>query len=319
MFTWEKLGLIYSPISHSNRPDWMFEFALAPSVLLLENTVRVFIGCRPLREASGQVITYTGYVDLNPDNLFEIVGFSKVPVLSLGERGSFDEFGTYPLSSVPRDGDHLACYAGWTRCESVPFNVGIGVAISTDGGSSFSRLGSGPVLPYSLDEPFVLSGPKLRKFGDVFYLFYIAGRRWVSINGRYEIVHRIRMAHSQDGLHWTKLNRDLIPAHWDFDEAQASPDVFFSNGRYHMFFCWWIPKSFRQSRARKIGYAWSDDLIHWHRDDSRAGIDVSGQGWDSEMVAYPHVFQHNQEIYMLYIGNEVGRYGFGLARLEGTL
>ena len=37
------------------------------------------------------------------------------------------------------------------------------------------------------------------------------------------------------------------------------------------------------------------------------------------MIAYPHVFEADGKIYMLYLGNEVGRYGFGLAVLEGDL
>ncbi len=34
------------------------------------------------------------------------------------------------------------------------------------------------------------------------------------------------------------------------------------------------------------------------------------------MVSYPHVFVLDGETYMLYQGNEMGRTGFGLARLE---
>ena len=86
-----------------------------------------------------------------------------------------------------------------------------------------------------------------------------------------------------------------------------------------MFFCGWVPKDFRNTRSRKIGYAYSNDLINWTRDDHRVGIDVSLDGFDSEMVAYPHVFKLDGEIYMLYLGNEVGRFGFALARLEGEM
>ena len=37
------------------------------------------------------------------------------------------------------------------------------------------------------------------------------------------------------------------------------------------------------------------------------------------MISYPHVFELDGEIIMLYLGNEFGRYGFGLAKLEGEL
>ena len=55
------------------------------------------------------------------------------------------------------------------------------------------------------------------------------------------------------------------------------------------------------------------------RDDAHAGLDVSDEGWDSEMVSYPHLFELDGRVHMLYLGNQVGRGGFGLATLEGTL
>lgn len=319
MFEWEKLGRIYNPHDFEERPEWMFEFAQAPSVLIFAEFVRVFFGSRPKRDANGQYVTYTTFIDLDRKNLFNIINIAKEPVLKLGNYGCFDEFGTYPLSVIQKNDEIWAYYAGWTRCESVPFNVGIGYAISKDKGLTFQKLGEGPILPYTLEEPFILSGPKIRKFKDKYYLFYIAGKEWLVVNGRPEIRHKIRMAVSDDGLNWKKLNKDIIPNGWDEKESQASPDVFYANGMYHMFFCGWVPTNFRATRTRIIGYAFSKDLISWTRDDSKVGIHLSTEGWDSEMLAYPHVFELDCEIYMLYIGNEVGRYGFGLAKLKGSL
>lgn len=154
MFVWRKLGRIYDPADYPQRYAWMNEFALAPSTLIFEEFVRVYFGCRPRRDENGQYVTYTTYVDLDRTDLFRIIRFAEAPVLSLGSLGMFDEFGTYPLS-VTRVNDHIVgYYAGWTRCESVPFNVGIGVAISDDEGANFRRVDAGPVLPYSPDEPF---------------------------------------------------------------------------------------------------------------------------------------------------------------------
>ena len=100
------------------------------------------------------------------------------------------------------------------------------------------------------------------------------------------------------------------------NEAQASPDVFFHNNKYHMFFCYRYSLNFRgKEKGYRIGYAFSDDLVNWVRDDSKAGMDVSEQGWDAEMISYPHVFELDNNIYMFYLGNQVGRYGFGLAQL----
>jgi predicted GH43/DUF377 family glycosyl hydrolase len=315
-FQWEKLGKVFDPKSVDDRP-WLREFAQAPATLIFDDFVRVYFSCRPPADASGQYVSYSAYVDLDRADLTRVLRVAQHPILSLGELGTFDEFGTYPVSVIRDGADIRAYYAGWTRCVSVPFNVAIGCAVSHDDGVTFKRLGPGPVIPYSLDEPFVMSGPKIRKFNDKWYLFYIAGKSWKVVQGRPEPVYRIRMASSADGITWTKHGKDLINTVVEEDEAQASPDVFWANGQYHMFFCYRYSEDYRShAKGYRIGYAYSNDLETWNRDDSRAGITVSPTGWDSEMVSYPHVFRLDGTVYMAYLGNGVGREGFGLARLQ---
>jgi predicted GH43/DUF377 family glycosyl hydrolase len=319
MFQWKKLGKIFTPQEVNGRP-WLKEFAQAPSALVLGDVVRMYFSCRPPADVDGKYVSYSAYVDLDRTDLSKVLHVAEQPILSLGGLGEFDEFGTYPVSVIREGEDVRAYYAGWTRCESVPFNVAIGCAISHDDGKTFKKLGNGPVLSYSPDEPFVLSGPKIRKFNDVWHLFYIAGRKWKVVDGRAEPVYKIRMATSVDGITWSKKNQDLIPSRIEEDEAQASPDVFYANGKYHMFFCYRYSSNYRgKQNGYRIGYASSIDLNEWVRDDSKVGIDISESGWDAEMISYPHIFSLDGKTYMAYLGDQVGRYGFGLAVLEGNL
>lgn len=316
MYKWEKLGRVFNPQEVKNR-TWLNGFAQAPATLIFDDTVRVYFSCRPAPDENGQYVSYSAYVDLDRKNLFNIKAISENPIFKLGDLGTFDEFGTYPVSVIRNGDETLAYYAGWTRCESVPFNVAIGMAKSNDGGDTFTKMGDGPILSYSLDEPFILSGPKIRKFNGKFYLFYIAGRKWVLDNNKPEPVYKIRLAISDDGIKWTKVNKDLIDNLIEENEAQASPDVHFYDGKYHMFFCYRYSTNYRgKENGYRIGYAYSDDLINWTRDDAQVGIDVSAEGWDSEMISYPHVFELDNNLYMFYLGNQVGKYGFGLAKLK---
>ena len=319
MFRWQKLGRVFTPGEHHGR-EWMHEFAQAPATLLVDDVVRVYFSCRPKADSKGQYVSYSAFLDLDRRDLTKVVNISPAPILPLGGLGAFDEFGTYPVSVTRVDGKVRAYYAGWTRCESVPFNVGIGVAESADGGRTFEKLGPGPIVEYTPDEPFMIGGPKIRRFNGAWQLFYIAGRKWKRVDGRAEPVYKIRMATSEDGLTWRKLNRDLIESRIEEDEAQASPDVFEANGTFHMFFCYRRSEDYRgHENGYRIGYAASPDLVNWERDDAKAGIDVSPSGWDSEMISYPHVFEVDGTTYLAYLGDQVGRYGFGLARLEGQL
>lgn len=315
-FNWKKLGRIFNPETITDR-YFLKSFAQAPATLVLGDTVRVYFSCRPDPDENGQFVSYSTYLDLDRKDLTHVLRLADSPILPLGEKGCFDEFGTYPISVVPYNGKYLAYYAGWTRCVSVPFNVAIGAAIG-DTPDAFHKIGNGPVVSYSANEPFVISGPKIRYFNNKYYLFYIAGKEWILDNAKPEPIYTIRMAESEDGLHWTKADRDLIPQKLGNEEAQASPDVHFFDGIYHMFFCYRGGRNYRgKENGYRIGYAFSKDLLHWERADELAGIDVGNENdWDAEMVSYPHVLELDGKRYLFYLGNSVGRNGFGLAVLE---
>src|SRR5690606_25352777 len=148
----------------------------------------------------------------------------------------------------------------------------------------------GPVLAYTPDEPFLLGSPRVRRFGDQWQLWYVAGREWRMTEGKPEPIYKIRMATSADGVQWTKHGRNLIEDKLGEHECQACADVVHRDGRYHMFFS---SRDIRNYRGReggyRIGYASSPDLLNWTRDDSQVDIGLSESGWDSEMVNYPHV------------------------------
>src|SRR5205814_1950880 len=183
MFSWRKLGRLFDPTQHGS-VSWMKEFAQAPCVLKFDSFIRVYFSCRPPPDAHGQYVSRSAFIDLNRSNLFEIINISAAPTIALGELGSFDEFGTYPTSVVRNGPEIWAYYGGWTRCESVPFNVAIGLGVSRDEGAKFEKVGPGPVLSFSPEEPFVISGPKIRRFHGTWYLWYIAGERWLAGNGK---------------------------------------------------------------------------------------------------------------------------------------
>lgn len=315
-FNWNKLGQIFDPTKVEGK-DWMKSHAQCPSTLVFDDFVRVYFSCRPARDENGQELTRTTFLDLDRKDLTKVLRIADKPILELGELGCFDEHGIYP-SSVIRHGKTVRFYyAGWSRCGSVPYNCSIGMATSYDDGVTFARYGKGAILSQSPDEPFLISGAKVRNFYDTYFLFYLAGRKWIMHNGRPESVYKIRMAVSSDGINWDRQNRDIIANVLEENECQAGGDVFQYNGMFHMYFTYRYALDFRnKDRGYRIGYAYSRDLHEWTRDDKNAGIVLSESGWDSEMHHYPHVFELDGNHYMLYNGNDFGRYGLGLAILE---
>ena len=63
---------------------------------------------------------------------------------------------------------------------------------------------------------------KIVKLNNKWYLFYIAGNKWIIDNEKPEPVYKIRMAVSKDGLNWVKHNKDLLANVLEENEAQAT-------------------------------------------------------------------------------------------------
>jgi hypothetical protein len=224
--------------------------------------------------------------------------------------------------NVLRHGDSVLGYTcGWSRRVSVSVETSIGLAISRDEGISFQKVGQGPVLTASLREPFLVGDAFVRVINGKFHMWYIFGTNWKSYapgmpaDRTYKIGH----ATSDDGVSWLKEEgRQIIDDLLGPEESQALPSVVSFDDRHHMFFCYRESFDFRSGRGRgyRIGYAWSDDLSNWTRVDSVSLPDASDNGWDGSMQCYPHAFMQEGKPYLLYNGNEFGRYGFGVAAIE---
>lgn len=314
---WKKLGKIFDPTEHS-LPNRCVEFAQSPQTLVLADRVRVYFSTRK-RDAGGKFLSHIAYADFSCD-MTRLLGVSKHTVLPLGGLGTFDEHGIFPIN-ILRDGERVLAYTtGWNRKVSVSADASIGLAISRDNGQTFERHGTGPLLTASLHEPFLVADAFVQRYNGFFHMWYIYGTKWQKFveTAPPDRVYKIAHAVSQDGVNWRRDGRPIISDRLNADECQALPTVIHWGGVYHMYFCYRQAYGFRTDSGRgyRIGYARSTDLENWVRDDGAAGIDVSDEGWDSQMQCYPHIFECHGQVYLLYNGNEFGRYGFGLAVLE---
>jgi hypothetical protein len=314
---WRKLGKLFDPTQHV-LPNRCVEFAQSPQTLVLDDRVRVYFSTRE-RDSSGKYLSHVAFADFSRD-MARLLEVSKHTVLPLGGLGCFDEHGIFPIN-VLQDGDRVLAYTtGWNRKVSVSADASIGLAISNDGGHSFQRHGTGPVLTASLNEPFLVADAFVQRYGGVYHMWYIFGTKWEKFIEAEapDRVYKIAHATSADGLSWNRDGRQIVGDRLNGDECQALPTVFALDGIYHMYFCYRQASGFRKDhrRAYRLGYAHSTDLENWVRDDGLAGIDLSDEGWDSQMQCYPHTFQVDQKYYIIYNGNEFGRTGFGIAELE---
>ncbi len=314
---WKKLGKIFDPRDH-NLASNCFAFAKSPQAIIFDDFVRIYFSAAQ-RDEKNKLLSHVMYVDFDKE-FKNILKISDKEVIPLGEMGCFDEHGIFPLNVYKENNRILAYSTGWNRKVSVSADASIGFAQSFDNGETFEKYGNGPIVTSSLNEPFLVGDAFVSKFNDTYHMWYIYGLRWINDadTNNLERVYKITYADSKDGINWNRNSKCIISDVIDENECQALPTVIFYENKYHMFFSYRDAIGFRTNKNNgyRTGYAYSKDLKNWTRDDSKVGIELSKEGWDSEMMCYPFVFHCDEKVYMLYNGNEFGKNGFGLALLE---
>lgn len=316
---WRKIGKVFDPSQHT-LPNGCVGFAQSPQTLVFDDFVRVYFSTRSVDPTNGKYLSHIAFVDMSRD-LRTPIRVNPHTVLPLGKLGCFDEHGIFPMN-VLRVGEAVYGYTcGWSRRVSVSVDTAIGLAISTDDGATFQRIGDGPVLAASLKEPCLVGDGFVRFIGGQFHMWYIFGLGWrrYGNDSQPDRIYKIGHATSPDGVNWTKEDgRQIIADSLGEDESQALPTVVEVDGRYLMAFCYRYASDFKNNAARgyRLGFAWSTNLVDWTRDDSYPSFSTTAGEWDSDMQCYPHLFAIGSDICLLYNGNAFGRDGFGLAILD---
>lgn len=282
----------------------MLTHAAVPVVEWIEGSnFRIYFSARDVDGRS-----HTGFVVVDLTRPNEILHLSERPVLSPGALGTFDDSGAMATWLAHWEGKRYLYYIGWNLGVTVPFRNAIGLAI-TDGDEEFRRLAEGPVVDRSLREPHFCASCCVLPGADIWRMWYLSCTGWVQRGGRVEHQYHIKYAESTDGIQWQRDGHVAIDYLNPDEHAISRPCVIRDNEIWKM---WYSTRGI----SYRIGYAESTDGKHWERLDHLAGLDVSTDGWDSQMIEYPMVFDHEGQRFMLYNGNEYGKSGFGLAVLE---
>lgn len=302
---WRKLGLVYAP---DGRLWWAKTHAMIPTpVVLNDSVVRVYVtSC----DVNG--VGRVGFVDVDARDPTRVLYVGQSPVLDIGQEGTFDENGVLVCSVVDVGAQRYMYYAGFELGTKIRYRLLTGLAIQDEGAMEFRRVQRVPVLERSETELYFRGGPFVLYENGRFRMWYVAGSRWENVGGVPKPVYEIHYAESLDGIHWPQKGIPCIRIMHANEHGFGRPYVVRRGGVYQMFYS--IRR--RDLQSYRVGYAESQDGIHWERKDDLLNFDVSPEGWDSAMVCYTAVIDLHGCTYMFYNGNDFGRTGFGVAVLE---
>jgi predicted GH43/DUF377 family glycosyl hydrolase len=283
-----------------------------PFAIKLNKKIRIFFGAR--EKIGGPAGVY--YIDVRSDQPDKILYVHGKPILNRGKIGSFDQDGVLPVCIKKIGTDFYMYYGGFSKMASSAHFCMMGLAISKDDGKSFLRISEGPTLPISRIDPILIGSADIVYDDGIWHMIYTSGTKWSNVGGSMEISYTLKYSYSKDGIDWVPTGHIVLPQETDYD-AYAKPSIFRYKGKFVMYFSKRQIINYREKgvSAYSLGYATSDNLIDWVRDDNQAGIEASTSGWDSEMICYPNVIEIDGRYLMFYNGNGFGRSGIGYAEL----
>lgn len=300
---WIKKGLVYGPDGSSS---WAKNSALQPTAILLnDSAIRVYVG---FRDDTGK--SRVGYVDVDSKDPSKVLCVSINPVLDIGKPGAFDSNGVVPTCALKYDGKMFLFYAGYQIPNDVRFLVLGGLAVSSDDGETFERLRDTPLMERTHKE-LLFRVPHSVLFENSLWKIWYGGGS-VFLDGKHKTlpVYDIRYLETP--------SLDSLPSEGKLcltveknEHRLGRPYVFKDSGIYKMFFGYGT-----EDIPYCLSYAESPDGVHWIRKDDEIGLDLSNDGWDSEMMAYPCLVKTKESTFLFYNGNHYGKDGFGYAELK---
>jgi hypothetical protein len=301
---WRKLGRLFCPGGDRRHPKLLTHAANPLPVQLEGDVYRVFFSGRDATNRSS-----VGAVDIDLMKR-QVVQEHREPVFEHGSECSFFADGVSIGNCYDTPAGRYMLFMGWRNPADAHWHGEIG-RLRLDRELRLSLDGDGPFMQLDADDAVSLSYPWVMRedSGRGYAMWYGSTLTWNA--GNSEMVHVINRASSEDGERWRKEGL-AVPYGIGTAQAFSRPTVLSDAAGLHMWF------SYRSGtgQAYRIGYATSVDGRNWTLKLEDAGIDVSAQGWDSEMIEYPFVLEHGGERYMLYNGNGYGKTGFGLAVLS---
>jgi predicted GH43/DUF377 family glycosyl hydrolase len=306
---WKKKGLIYMP---TGKHGWDRTHAYVVCAdILIDGKIRIYYSAR---DEKGRC--HASYLDLSKEEPFKVEYIHPEPILEIGKLGMFDDCGVTPtwLLNHP-NGEKWLYYVGWNVRKTIPYHNAIGLATSTDG-IQFNKKFEGPILNSIATEPQFNGSASIIFDKGIFKIYYLNCTEWYqSPDGRLEPCYHIKYAESVDGINWDRKGIIAIDFKNDEEGGISRPSVLVENGNYKMWYSYRAKDGYREKldRSYRIGYAESLDGINWTRKDDESGIDVSENGWDSEMIEYPMIINHFGKKILFYNGNGFGTSGFGYA------
>jgi len=303
---WKKIGLVI----HPRKIDcWCATHASTPcAIKISDELIRVYYSVRDFQGRSRITFAEVSYPSFN------LIYLHDRPIIDLGSPGTFDDCGQMPSSALVVGSEIFLYFVGWSVKKTVPFDNHAGLAV-LQADNSFAKFPS-PILPKTQTEPLFNGTIEVIAESGFFRGYYMCGLAWKDIDGRIEPFYDLRYAESRNGIDWERFG--LVAIGLDGEEAGICKASVIKSKKYCMWYNYRGSESYREGKKNsyRVGYAESQNGASWKRKDHFLGLDISPEGWDSQMTAHPSVVDMGDNLVLFYSGNNFGATGIGVATIR---
>ena len=294
----QRIGRIFDPQAFTTNEITLSHAANPVVIRIDETTYRIFFNSRDSNQRSS---VYSFDFDMKNQSL---IPDTLRDQFLLGNTDGYFKDGVSLGSHFELDGVYWIGFMGWTNPPYKHWYGKIG-RFKLDSNYDFEYMEEKPWFDLSTHDPISLSYPAVYFNKNVMHVWYGSTLSWDGGNG--EMVHVLKEKVSEDFVHFEDSNRFV---EWEMGKSQAfsRPSIVLVNDKFLMAY------SVRGNLTKyQIGFGIVEEnsAVVAHL----TTFSPSSSTWETEMVEYPYLISHNDEIYMFYNGNAYGKSGIGLAKL----
>jgi len=273
---WVKKGIIFNS-----------EWAQLPVVDVYHDYYKIYYSTR---DEDGR--SRPGAICVSKD-LQKLLSHETIP-LSLGQPGTFDSYGVMPSSIYTReeDGWKFMYYVGWSKRIDVPYWNSMGLAMSTNGGITWTKCSKGPYLSSNpLEHGFI--GTVELNTSNINEIYY-SSAYWEKFDNKWEPIYDIKI--SRNGL----VGETILP----LKENEGGIAAFRP-----------LKDKFYYSKRNKLDYRTNPQnsykIYSWDPKTNQETLELSPSE-DEIMCAYPYIIEEKDK-YIMFYNSDFGKSGIRYA------
>jgi hypothetical protein len=248
-----------------------------------------------------------GYVDFRIQNTIKIIGRSEEPVVKLGSKGSFSEYGTGLGTTWPKENPEKLLFIGFSRPEGFKFKAFSGTVDFSQNDWGFANTEKYPLFDDRLGGSTIVGVHDVIEFEGFLYFFVSIGNGFEVISGKEFPRYEVSLFRSKSFSDLSLVKHRIAAAEFPTYRI-GRPQIYRTDKGFEMIV---TAGTINGSYEPRVFY--SKNLVDWEENAITTFSENRITGVDDLHQCYLSRFQLSGREFIFYNGNNMGVDGLALA------